>query len=289
MACAPSLTINAGLRYDLQFLPDPIRTDTDNFAPRAGIVYAPGDRKTVIRASYGLTTIAFRCVRLRTHYNATAEVSGGAVVADASGRASVSKRLESSTSTLPTKPNITRIDPNIETSYSQQGNLQIERELPGNAIVSVGYIHLRARHVILSRNVNVPRFRLCRCSQFRAARPNWGNISRFESSGNSSYDGMVVSFNKRAARWSRSRFLHVVKDDRRRATFLLEPSGQFQYPGERGLSDNDQRHRLVVSGSLKLRNSKGWARASDSVRIHLHVRFAVAVQRAARYRSQSRH
>ena len=43
-----------GLRYDLQFLPDPIETDTDNFAPRMGIVYAPGDRKTVVRASFGL-------------------------------------------------------------------------------------------------------------------------------------------------------------------------------------------------------------------------------------------
>ncbi|HEX7771148.1 MAG TPA: carboxypeptidase regulatory-like domain-containing protein, partial [Pyrinomonadaceae bacterium] len=43
----PDLTFNAGLRYDVQWLPNPIRTDTDNFAPRVGIVYAPGDRKTV--------------------------------------------------------------------------------------------------------------------------------------------------------------------------------------------------------------------------------------------------
>jgi hypothetical protein len=48
------LTVNAGLRYDVQYLPDPIKTDTDNIAPRLGIVYAPGARKTVIRASYGL-------------------------------------------------------------------------------------------------------------------------------------------------------------------------------------------------------------------------------------------
>ena len=34
----PDLTINAGMRYDLQFLPDPIQTDTDNIAPRLGIV-----------------------------------------------------------------------------------------------------------------------------------------------------------------------------------------------------------------------------------------------------------
>jgi len=50
----PDLTLNAGLRYDAQFLQEPIKTDTDNLAPRLGIVYAPGDRKTVIRASFGL-------------------------------------------------------------------------------------------------------------------------------------------------------------------------------------------------------------------------------------------
>src|SRR5204863_3049386 len=49
----PNFTINAGLRYDLQFLPDPIRTDTDNFAPRVGFAYSPGDHRTVVRASFG--------------------------------------------------------------------------------------------------------------------------------------------------------------------------------------------------------------------------------------------
>ena len=48
------LTINAGLRYDVQYLPDPIRTDTNNFGPRLGFAFAPGDRKTVFRASYGI-------------------------------------------------------------------------------------------------------------------------------------------------------------------------------------------------------------------------------------------
>lgn len=48
------LTFNLGLRYDQQHLPDPIQTDNDNIAPRFGVSYAPGDRKTVLRASYGL-------------------------------------------------------------------------------------------------------------------------------------------------------------------------------------------------------------------------------------------
>src|SRR4029078_12828624 len=48
------LTINAGLRYDLQFLPAPVITDKNNIAPRVGVAYAPGNRRTVFRATFGL-------------------------------------------------------------------------------------------------------------------------------------------------------------------------------------------------------------------------------------------
>jgi hypothetical protein len=35
------LTLNVGLRYDAQFLPDPVETDANNFAPRIGVAYSP--------------------------------------------------------------------------------------------------------------------------------------------------------------------------------------------------------------------------------------------------------
>jgi outer membrane receptor for monomeric catechols len=48
------LTLNLGLRYDLQYL-ESIATDTNNVSPRAGFAYAPfASRNTVIRGSYGL-------------------------------------------------------------------------------------------------------------------------------------------------------------------------------------------------------------------------------------------
>src|SRR6185503_3818345 len=126
----PNLTINAGLRYDLQFLPRPIETDTNNFAPRLGFAYAPGNRKTVIRANFG---IYYDRIPLRATSNALQRDGTKYVVVQLSpaqaGAPAFPNILGSQPTTLPTKPNITRIDPHIEDSYSQQANLQVEREL----------------------------------------------------------------------------------------------------------------------------------------------------------------
>lgn len=251
----PDLTFNAGLRYDLQWLPDPIQTDTDNFAPRVGIVYAPGDRKTVVRGSFGLY---YDRIPLRATSNALQRDGSKFLVVQLSptqpGAPVFPNVLALQPATLPTKPNITRIDPNIETSYSRQANFQIERELPGNAVVSVGYLHLRGYHVILSRNVNVPTVPASAgVPNLGRPDPNWGNIARFESSGNSAYDGMVVSFNKRAARWANVRVSYTLSKaiDDAGNFFFSSVQNNFNIRDDRGLSDNDQRHRLVVSGSLE--------------------------------------
>jgi hypothetical protein len=257
----PDLTINAGLRYDLQFLPDPIQTDTDNIAPRLGLVYAPGDRKTVIRASFG---IYYDRIPLRATSNALQRDGSKYIVVQLSptqpGAPVFPNILSLQPATLPTRPNITRIDPDIESSYSQQANFQIERELPGNAVVSVGYLHVRALHLILSRNANVPTVPVSAgIPNLGRPDPNWGNISRFESSGKSNYDGMVVSYNQRATSWASMRVSYTLSKtiDDAGNFFFSSVQNNFDINDDRGLSDNDQRHRLVVSGSLEVpRHSK---------------------------------
>ena len=250
----PDLTFNAGLRYDLQFLPDPIETDTNNIAPRLGVVYAPGDRKTVIRASAGLY---YDRIPLRATSNALQRDGSKYLVVQLApnqpGAPVFPNVLSLQPSTLPTKPNITRIDPNIEVSYSHQANAQIERELPWSSVLSVGYLHVRAKHLILSRNINVPTVPpSAGIPNLGRPDPNWGNISRFESSGNSAYDGMVVSFNQRASRWSTVRVSYTLSKtiDDAGNFFFSTVQDNFDIRGDRGLSDNDQRHRLVVSGTL---------------------------------------
>ena len=51
---SPSFTLNAGVRYDLEWL-QTINTDTNNLSPRVGLAWSPfANRGTVVRASYGL-------------------------------------------------------------------------------------------------------------------------------------------------------------------------------------------------------------------------------------------
>jgi hypothetical protein len=251
----PSFTINAGLRYDLQFLPSPIQTDTNNVAPRLGLAYAPGDRKTVIRASFG---IYYDRIPLRATSNALQRDGTKYLVVQLSptqaGAPIFPNVLTVQPSTFLTKPNITRIDPNIEASYSEQANVQVERELPGNALISVGYLHLRVLHIIASRNVNVPTVPVSAgVPNLGRPDPNWGNISRYESSGDSYYNGMVVSFNKRAAHWATLRVSYTLSKttDDAGNFFFSTPQNNFNLRDDMGRSDNDQRHRLVLSGSFQ--------------------------------------
>jgi hypothetical protein len=252
---SPALTLNAGLRYDVQFLPDPIQTDTNNFGPRLGIAYAPGDHKTVIRGNVG---IFFDRIPLRATSNALQRDGSKYVVVQLQpgqpGAPTFPHVLSFQPSALPTKPNITRIDPNIETSYSEQASLQIERELPGSLVLSLGYIHLRGLHLILSRNINVPTVpSSAGIPNLGRPDPNWGNISRFESSGTSNYDGMVLSLNRRATSWANFRLSYTLSKtlDNSGNFFFSTVQNNFNINDDRGRSDNDQTHRLVLSGSFE--------------------------------------
>src|SRR5258705_2745083 len=64
---------------------------------------------------------------------------------------------------------------------------------------------------------------------------------------------MVVSFNKRAAHWANVRVSYTLSKtiDDAGNFFFSTVQNNFNVRDDRGLSDNDQRHRLVVSGSLE--------------------------------------
>jgi hypothetical protein len=192
--------------------------------------------------------------------------------------------LAAQPSILLTKPNITRIDPRIENSYSQQINFQIERELPWASSLSIGYLHLRGLHLILSRNVNVPTLPpSAGVPNLGRPDPNYGNISRFESSGDSYYDALLFSFNKRAIGWAgfRASYTFSKAIDNSGNFFFSTPQDNFNLRDERGLSDNDQRHRLTLSGSLEAprtaTSASGFRRAIEGFQLSYIFTYASAL------------
>lgn len=246
------LTINLGMRYDLQFLPDPINTDVNNISPRFGFAYSP-DEKTVVRGSFG---IYYDRIPTRATSNALQRDGSKYITAilgpTSPGAPIFPNVLTLQPSVLATKPAITRIDPNIENSESQQASLQVERELPHAISASVGYLYLRGRHLILSRNVNVPTCTAAVNANLCRPDPNFGNISRYEGSGDSYYNGLILSIKKRQGKWVTARVSYTLSKsiDNSGNFFFSTPQDNFNLRDERGLSDNDQRHHLTLSGTF---------------------------------------
>ncbi|HWW62840.1 MAG TPA: hypothetical protein VN181_15810, partial [Thermoanaerobaculia bacterium] len=130
--------------------------------------------------------------------------------------------------------NITTIDPHMQSSRSDQATLQYERQWRAATSVSVAYEHLRGRDIIMSRKLGGP------------------TNTQFQSIGDSWYDGMTLAVARRGFRLSYT-YSHGV--DTSGNFFFSQPQNANDIRAERGRSDNDQRHRLSLSGSTALR---GW-------------------------------
>ncbi|HEY0428182.1 MAG TPA: carboxypeptidase regulatory-like domain-containing protein [Pyrinomonadaceae bacterium] len=253
-----NLTFNFGVRYDVENLPAPIKPDANNFAPRFGFAFSPA-LKTVIRGSFGLY---YDRIPLRAVSNALQRDGSKYIVVQLSqtsiGAPVFPNVLVAPPSTLLVKPNVTRIDSSIENSSSQQANLQIEQLLPFRSSVSLGYVYLRGLNLILSRNVNVPSCTAAVNPNLCRPDANFGNISRYESSGDSYYNALVFSFNKRAGNWAGVRLSYTFSKtiDNAGNFFFSTPQNNFDLRDERGLSDNDQRHRLTLSGTFSVPKRK---------------------------------
>src|SRR5262245_30841558 len=181
------VTINGGVRYDLQWLPDPVRLDANDVSPRLGIAYAPGDGRTVIRASGGAY---FDRIPLRATSNALQRDGTKYRVA----------QLSFGQSGAPVFPNVlpsfppgllittTTINPAIEDGHSEQATVEVDRAIGRRLAATIGYSYLRGHGIIMSRNVNVPTLTVAQANARGVANlgrpnPNFANINQYDALG----------------------------------------------------------------------------------------------------------
>ncbi|HEY0405275.1 MAG TPA: carboxypeptidase regulatory-like domain-containing protein [Pyrinomonadaceae bacterium] len=289
-----NLTFELGLRYDWNMSPterfnrfvnfDPAtsslvqvnhgiapiyHTNAQNIQPRVGIAWDPfGDGKTSVRAAYAImvdqpvtnvVTPVTGNSPLATplNFNGVIGLGNARTVATAAGLAPQS------------------VDQNFDNAYVQSWNLNIQREIAGGVGVTLGYFGSKGTHLRIARNINqfITLGGTTRPFPTLRAAPDpglvgraLGNITQIESSGNSSYNALWATANKRLGRglqfnasytWSKSIDYNSLNSQG------LVVQDSYNLRNSRGLSDYDARHRFVINGIYDLpfkgnRLAEGW-------------------------------
>jgi hypothetical protein len=123
--------------------------------------------------------------------------------------------------------------------------------------VAAAYTYQRGHNIIMSRNVNVPTLTAAQAALLgipNLGRPNpdFANISRFEAIGDSWVHGVTFSLIARPVSWGSARLSYTLSkaEDTAGNAFFSTPQDNADIAAEKGPSDNDQRHRIVMSGTI---------------------------------------
>jgi len=254
------LTLNAGVRYDLQFL-ESINTDLDNISPRVGVAWSPfDDRRTIVRGSAGMF---YDRVPLRAVANALLSAGNttdltqlrqiSVSLSPAQAAAPVFPRILDAPSPSVTLPTLTTMDRDLQNAVSRQAGVEIERQIRSSMVIGIGYQYTRGRQLLMSINQNVPSCVAAGSNNGCRPYPEYGNNNRYSSAGSSSYHGMHVSLTQRPGRWGHYRVSYTLSSARNNVGefFFSSPIDPFDLSKDWGRSDNDQRHRLVLSGTAQ--------------------------------------
>ncbi|HEY7304138.1 MAG TPA: carboxypeptidase regulatory-like domain-containing protein [Bryobacteraceae bacterium] len=271
----PNVTLELGLRYDWNLSPeerygrfivfDPRSTSIErieeegnkiyhennkNFQPRLGFAWDPfGDGKTSVRGAYAIlvdqpmTSVVIGTtgnppLAMPLTFTGTIGFENAINLAQVAGLAPIA------------------VGPEFRNAYLQSWNFNVQRELSPNLGVMSGYFGSKGTHLILRRNINQPVEDVRPYPVVSESSPilpgtALGNITQVESTGNSSYNALWVSLDKRLSRglhvnasytWSKS------LDYNSLSTEGIVVQDSYNLRNDRGLSDFDARHRFVASG-----------------------------------------
>jgi Carboxypeptidase regulatory-like domain/TonB dependent receptor len=253
------LTLNLGLRYDLQFLKT-IDTDRNNVSPRVGFVWTPtASQDLLVRGGAG---IFFDRVPLRASANALLS-AGNTTDVTQLRQPQVSGLLPTQTGApvfpeilpdrLPStaRVSITTMDRQLQNAYSKQGNIEVERALGRSRTLTVGYQYVGGENLLMSINQNVPTCAAAGTNNGCRPDATFMNNGQLRGAGSSNYHGLHVTYLQRPNSWSSVRATYTLSKSMNDLgeAFFSSPTDPTNVSKDWGRSDNDQRHRLVVSAS----------------------------------------
>lgn len=272
---SPALTLSFGLRYENQ---TNIK-DNMNFAPRVSVAWSPGaggarQPKTVFRGGIGVfyerfsENLSLQALR----FNGTNQLNFlvNANDPDPVRQAAALTLLNQPVFTLsgvtnaPTAAQIQALLPSssvvrtiaedLQSPYTIQTALGVERQLPSRTTLSVFYIGARTLHLLRARNINAP---ICplqiNCNNAPRPNPAAGNIYQYESSGVLNQNQVIVNLRSTPiigfTIFGNYRLGYASGDSDGAGSF---PAYSYDLSGEYGRSSFDIRHNLTVGGNFTM-------------------------------------
>lgn len=263
-------TLNLGLRYDRE-AGDVVNVyknfpDNNNIAPRISFAWTPTeDRRTSIRGGYGRFFY-----RLYGNQGVNMIVQGAPPpdgIGTVNQRVTVFPGYPDPSGPNPRRPATVPTplkqggfsDGNEVTPYADQVSIGVARELSADFALSADYVSNRGKNNARASDRNYPD-----PVTGLKPKPDFGQYWTYDTTGRMWFDGLLVRLEKRMShgyQFTASYTLSKVMDDTW-PLFITQGGGPQAWwnPGaEKALSassglnaDNDERHRLVVSGVVKL-------------------------------------
>lgn len=277
----PRLTLNLGVRYDLQpkifnqdieiapWVPGNRPEDLNNVAPRLGFVYSVNDR-TVVRGGvgrfYGQPNLTSFLMLQKSYIILETENDGRPDFASNpfNGPLPTFDEAVARLCTVddPFGPGCTRrslaqrmYPPEMVLPYSDQASIGVQRQLGPWMAVTADYVWTGDRKLPVARNANLRynpvtgvNYRFREISQ--RVLPNWGSVSLVYPEGRANMHALTTSFTKRFSQGWQAAATYALSGlwDSTPSTFPRVTGLPPDLAEAHGLAVTDQRHRAVLNG-----------------------------------------
>src|SRR4029078_7215992 len=117
---------------------------------------------------------------------------------------------------------------------------------------NVGYQYVRGNHLLMSVNQNVPACVAAGTNNGCPPNGSYRNNNQYSSVAQSNYHGLHLSFVQRPTTWSSVRFTYTLSKSMNDLgeAFFSSPIYPTNINRDWARSDDDQRHRLVINGTI---------------------------------------